>query len=199
MFYITVILLSDLVIILSNAAARGLFSDLRGLLFLALSVIGGTVAVIALDGAGAFIIRWLIPARFFAPDSTAFAVGAKEQKIYRRLKINAWKDRVPELGVFTGFDKGKFESSTDVGYLGRFLVESNYGVVIHLENALLGPLICLLPFCRDLWVWLPIAAVNFVLSLLPVAVLRYNTRPLRFLYERGMRKTANSVDSGSRL
>lgn len=188
MFYIIVILLSDLVIILANAAARGLFGDLHGLLFLALSVMGGTVAVIALDGLGAFVIRWLIPQRLFAPDSPVFAVGAKEQKIYRRLKINAWKDKVPELGVFTGFDKGKFESSTNTDYLARFLVESNYGVVIHLENALFGPLIWLLPFCRELWVWLPIAAVNFVLSLLPVAVLRYNTRPLRFLYERGMKK-----------
>lgn len=199
MFYITVILLSDLAIILANAAARGLFGDLRGLLFLALSVFGGTVAVIAVDGVGAFIIRRLIPERFFAPDSPAFAVGAKEQKLYRRLKINTWKDRVPELGVFTGFNKSKFESSTDTEYLGRFLIESNYGVVIHLENALLGWLILFIPFCRLPSIWLPIAAVNFVLSLLPVAVLRYNTRPLRFLYERGMRKIAGSIDSGSRI
>ena len=199
MFYIAVILLSVLVIILANAAARGLFGDLRSLLFLSLSVIGGTVAVIAVDGAGAFIIRRLIPEHLFAPDCPAFAVGAKEQKLYRRLKINTWKDKVPELGVFTGFNKSRFESSTDVDYLGRFLVESNYGVVIHLENAIFGWLILFIPFCRMPSIWLPIAAVNFVLSLLPVAVLRYNTRPLRFLYSRSIKKSEVSIDTGSSI
>lgn len=184
MFYIAVILLADLIIILANAAAFGLFSDLTALVFLALSVMGGTVAVIAVDGLGALLIRRLFPEKLFAPDSPVFAVGAKEQRIYRRLKINFWKDKVPELGLFTGFNKSRFEGAGDAEYLGRFLIESNYGVVIHLENALMGPLIFLFPFCRVLSIWLPIAAVNFVLSLLPAAILRYNTRPLRHMYNK---------------
>ena len=41
---------------------------------------------------------------------------------------------------------------------------------------------------------LPIALVNFVLNLMPTAILRANTPALRRLYERSLRKEAAKKD-----
>lgn len=152
---------------------------------LALSVLFGTVSVIAWDGVVAlFIRRFPLPRRWFSADCPIYYAGKRERALYRRLGINIWKSYVPELGGFTGFHKSQFSSPHDPEYLKRFLVESNYGVAIHLANAILGFLIILLPWCSAPAVAIPIALVNMILSLLPVAILRFNSVPLYHLYLR---------------
>ncbi len=185
MFYIGVILIAVLIIAAWNVL---LFSTFFEALFYTAFA---TVAVIAVDAVTALFVRHL-PERWFAPDSPRFHVGEKERKFYRKLKIKAWKDKVPELGCFTGFHKNKLESSGDSEYLARFLLESNYGVVIHVVNALAGGLIVLLPGV-DAQIGIPVAAVNFVLSMLPVAILRYHTAPLRRLYLKSLQKRQAEV------
>lgn len=143
-----------------------------------------TAAVIAYDGLTAFLIRRL-PERWFAPASPAFDVSRAEKKIYRKFNVRALASRVPELGGFTGFHKDKLRSSSDAGYLARFLLESNYGVVIHVVNALGGFVIIWLPFMR-LSVSLPVFITNLILSMLPALVLRANTPGLRALYLRSV-------------
>ena len=139
------------------------------------SVFGGTAAVIALDGLGAFFLRRL-PERWFAH---GWAATPAERRFYKRIGIRKWKDSIPELGGFSGFHKDHVEFDAD--FLARFLLESRYGVVIHLENAVGGLL--LLGFLPRSYA-LPIAAVNAVLSLLPVMVLRYNMATLMRLHRR---------------
>ena len=113
-----------------------------------------------------------------------FTVSAKERKFYTKLKIKKWKDLVPELGLFTGFSKSEIKDSDDPEYLGRFLIESNYGVIIHIANAVLGFVIAFIPICSSPSIWIPIYVVNFVLSILPVAILRYTSHTLAKLYQR---------------
>ncbi len=131
--------------------------------------------------------------RMFAPSAPSFSVSKRERALYRKLHVNEWKDLIPELGGFTSFHKSEFTSPSDASYLARFLLESNYGVAIHLANAALGFLILLLPWCSELAIGLPIALVNLVLSLLPVAILRFNTAPLRSLYARSLQKVNAST------
>lgn len=180
MLYVIIILVSMALIVTINL----LFSPgapERYALSLCLSTLLGTISVIAWDGLQAFLIRRL-PERWFSADKERFCVGKRERLIYRRLGINHWKDLIPELGGFTGFHKSEFRSPNDPDYLARFLLESNYGLLIHISNALLGIAIVTLPWCSDLAVALPIAAVNFVLNLLPAAILRFHTAPLRSIY-----------------
>lgn len=155
--------------------------------YLALRSIFATAAVIALDAIVALLIRRL-PERLFAPESRLFSVGRGECRLYRTLRIKSWKRFVPELGGFTSFHKDRLRETSDAEYLSRFLLESNYGVAIHILNALFGPLILLLPPCRAPGIWIPIAATNALLSLLPAMVLRFNTPPLRRLYRRAVQK-----------
>jgi len=145
----------------------------------------GTVSVIAVDGLFAFVTRRL-PEKWFAPEAKAFSVPKWERNLYRKTKINVWKKHVPEWGCFTGFHKDELKDANDSKYIGRFLLESNYGVLGHVAGAIFGFLIMLLPFLRPIAVALPIAIVNFILSLLPTMILRFNTPPLRRLYQRSM-------------
>ena len=197
MFYILTISISMLVIALVNTLlgeAVSLIAFLYVLLDTALAVIG----VFAIDALTAFLTRRL-PERWFAPDARAFAVPKWEKNIYRRTGINRWKKHVPEWGCFTGFHKDRLREPNDSAYLGRFLLESNYGVVGHLAGALLGFLIVLFPIFGGVSVSLPVAVINMILSLLPTALLRYNTPALRSLYrrtrERELKKQETEADA----
>lgn len=161
--YLIIIALSDLIL----WAARGFTG--------ALYVFGGTAAVIALDGLGAFLLRRL-PERWFAEPWT---IGKRERRFYKAIGIRKWKDHIPELGGFTGFHKDHVERNSE--FLARFLLESRYGILIHLENIFGGLLLFLfLPLSYAI----PIAAINALLSLLPLMVLRYNLHTLQYLYQK---------------
>lgn len=185
MFYLTVILLTFLAVAGGNFAAGSL--SLSSLGFCLLHAFLAIAAVIAIDGISAFLIRRL-PQKWFAPLSPLYRVGDREIKLLRRLGVSAWKDHVPELGGFTSFHKNRLASTGDPAYLERFLLESNYGVAIHFFNAILGFALLALPFWGRLSVSLPVAIVNFILSLLPIMILRFHTPTLRRLYRRALRK-----------
>ena len=185
MFYLIVIIVACALTVLANLAFVPTMSADAGQLII--SVLVGTVAVIAVDGISALIIRRLMPQKWFSAEHAAFAVSRGEHKLYMKMKVKKWVRLVPELGIFTGFHKDKIQSTTDKEYLGRFLLEANYGVVIHLANALLGFVIAFIPLCSAPSVWIPIFVVNLILGLMPVAILRYNSYTLRRLYLRSIK------------
>ena len=185
MLYLTIIIGGGILIAIFNSLAS--FTP-ELLLSNLLCTAVGIIAIIAADGIEALIIRRLMPKRWFAPEGRVFAVSESERKLYKKMKIKKWKDKVPELGVFTGFSKSEIKSADDPEYLGRFLLESNYGVIIHLANAVLGFCIAFIPFCSAPSIWIPIYAVNFVLSVLPVFILRYTSCTLLKLYRKSVRE-----------
>ncbi len=186
MFYLIVILVATSVV----AGVNFLFGDhlLSSLGFLALYSAASAAAAFVIDGIAALIVRRLLPEKWFSPNAPLFSVGERERILYRKLKINAWKDCVPELGCFTGFHKDKVREPSSSAYLARFIVESNYGVLGHVAGAILGFLVMLLPFGHPFSIGLPVALVNFVLSMLPTMILRFNTPSLQKLYQRSLRK-----------
>ena len=153
----------------------------ESLLFSVLAV----AAIIVIDGAVAFIVRRM-PEKWFAPEAKAFFVGKRERELYRRLGVNVWKNFVPELGCFTGFHKDKIYEPTSSEYIGRFLLESNYGALGHILGSILGVAIIFIPGVNSLAIAIPVIAVNFILSNMPTVILRYNTPPLRRLYRRAL-------------
>ena len=147
----------------------------------------GVIALFLIDAVTAFLARRL-PEKWFAPEARLFTVGQSERKLYRKIKINSWKKYVPEWGCFTGFHKDKVREPDSSAYIGRFLIESNYGVAGHIAGAVAGFAIMLLPFLRPFAVALPLACVNFLLGILPTMILRSNTPSLRALYKRNVER-----------
>ena len=195
MFYIFTIFLSAVAIVLTNFFFNN--SDLINLLYLSVNTIVGILGIIALDGLIALIVRRLLPKKWFLPKRKLFQVSKKEHKFYNKIKVKAWKSKVPELGFFTNFNKSELKNSNEINYLERFIIESNYGIICHLSNAILGFLIMFIPywigdgeflFVFPLSIWLPIFIVNFILSILPLFVLRYTNYTLIKLYNKQLNK-----------
>ena len=101
-------------------------------------------------------------------------------------------------GCYAYFEYHTDAENADEEYLERFVIESNYGIIIHLENALFGFLIMfipcwLLPYNHGFAVWFPVFIVNFVLSMLPVFILRYTNYTLQRLHEKAQKKKKNQT------
>lgn len=171
LFYIFSIVGADLLIILFNIW----FNKFElSLLYIILAAVLGAIAVIAIDGVFAFIIRRL-PEKWFSYDKKIWNVSKAECNFYEKLGIKLWKDKILELGVFTSFSKKTIANPDSKEYMERFILESNYGAIIHIANAIFGFLVI---FCFPLKLifcfGLPISIVNAILSLLPYMILRYN-------------------------
>ena len=190
MFYLIIITTATLLISFANFLSDGAYS-LAAFGWLWLITWLAVAAVFAVDGFFAFVTRRL-PERWFAPEARGFCVGKREKNFYRKIKVNTWKKYGPEWGCFTGFHKDKMRAPDDSAYIGRFLLESNYGVAGHVAGAFLGYLILLIPPLRPLSIALPVAVINMILSLLPTMVLRFNTPALRRLYRRNLERENNT-------
>ena len=187
MFYLLTVVFVSTVTIFLNFIFSGDYQP-SVLAELCLVTVIGIVCAFSIDGILAFLIRRL-PEKWFSPEARIFSVGALERRLYRRSKIGVWKKYVPEWGCFTGFHKDKMRDSHNSEYIGRFLMESNYGVAGHLAGALAGFAIVLVPALRPLTVALPIAITNAFLSILPTMILRSNTPALRGLYKRNKQRS----------
>ena len=148
-----------------------------------------TAAVILVDALTATICR-LLPAKCANPEKKIFQVSAKEKKFYEKLKIRKWKDRVPEIGQFTGFRKNKIVDPKSVEYLDRFLLEACYGEIGHIVSCITSYLILLLFPLYKLWfaVAIPVATVSLLLNLPSFCILRYNSYKLRVLRDSNLKK-----------
>ena len=171
LFYIFSIVGADLLIILFNIW----FNKFElSLLYIILAAVLGAIAVIAIDGVFAFIIRRL-PEKWFSYDKKIWNVSKAECNFYEKLGIKLWKDKILELGVFTSFSKKTIANPDSKEYMARFILESNYGAIIHIANAIFGFLVIFcFPLKLVLCFGLPISIVNAILSLLPYMILRYN-------------------------
>ena len=185
MIYIITVLISMVLIVAGNMMFLPLCA--KALFDTSLSVVIGTAAIFALDGIFAFLIRRMTPKSWYMPGKKVFAVSKKEHKFYGKIHVKKWVNIVPELGGFTDFHKDSVGNASDSKHLERFIYEANYGVVIHLENAIFGFLIMFLPMVNSPSIWIPIYIVNFVLSIMPVCILRFNNYTLEKLYKRSIR------------
>ena len=127
------------------------------------------------------------------PERRLFSVGKREFSFYKRIKIGRWKDKIPELGCFTGFSKSNLGDTNNVSYLKRYIVEINYGTVIHLVNAHTGFLVIFVPYCDEVYIWLPVMVVNYILSMAPVFVLRYTSHMLGKIYKSKLKQESKGA------
>ncbi len=148
------------------------------------------ILIFGLDAAVAAAIHAL-PAKWFDPYEKRYQPLKIENSIYRRIRINAWKDYVPDTGkLTTGLSKSEI-TGTDTDYLHLFLVETCYAETIHVWMALTGLIPVLFITHSLLWSMLiPHALINFFLNIPPILIQRNNRPKLIRLYERNLRNRA---------
>ncbi len=152
-----------------------------------------TVIVILIDGATAAICR-LLPKKCADERLKIYSVSAKEKKFYEKLKIRKWKEKIPEIGHFTGFRKNEIAQPNNVEYLDRFLLEICYGELGHFVICFTNFLLLLLFPLYEHWIAiaLPVSLVSVFLNVPSIFTLRYNSYKLRILRKNVLKKTAAS-------
>ena len=156
--------------------------------YVVIAVIWCTALQFALDGAIAIIINKM-PDRWFGTDHPFYRVTETEKRLYQKLKVRRWKDKVWELGGIGGFSKKDLTEPKDPQYFERFIIACNKGVLTHRLSYPIGFLAMLtLPNICSVTIALPVAIVNLYLNILPTMVLRYNTPKLKALLNRLKRK-----------
>ena len=154
-----------------------------------------TATQFALDG----LIAWMVnklPDRLFGIDNRLYSVSDAEKKLYRKLKVRSWKDKIWELGGLGGFSKKNLVSPNSPEYIEKFIIECNKGVLTHRLSYFVGFLAMLtLQGVSALTVAFPVAVVNLYLNILPTLALRYNTPMLKALLLRLKRKQSAVVHS----
>lgn len=144
-----------------------------------------TVVEIAIAGLVATVAR-LMPKKCANHEKKVFTVSAKEKKFYEKTGIRKWKDKIPEIGHFTGFRKNKIADPKNEEYLERFLMEICYGEIGHFWGLFFGFAIMLFfPLFENVDLFLIISGIisviNFLLTLPTIFVLRYNSYKLSVL------------------
>lgn len=162
--------------------------------YVLIAVVWCTALQFAIDGGLAFIINKM-PDRWFGVDNPLYYVSELEKKLYKRLRVKFWKDKVWELGGLGGFSKKHCTDPSDPRYIEQFIIECNKGVLTHRLSYPAGFLAMLtLSGVPVLTVALPVAIVNVYLNILPTLVLRYNTPKLQAILKRLKRKARLNID-----
>ncbi len=138
--------------------------------------------VVAIDGLTASVCR-LLPAKVADCNKKIYHVSLKEKKFYEKLKIRAWKDRVPELGHLTGFRKDKIPDPKSLECIDRFLLEVCYGELGHFVSMFTSFLLLLFFPTKRIWLAfaIPVATVSALLNLPSFMIQRYNWYKLQAL------------------
>ncbi|MCR5232265.1 MAG: hypothetical protein K6B64_06435 [Acholeplasmatales bacterium] len=201
MLYLVLIILATLLIALVNILCSAFGNPWW---YSLVASILATIAVILVDGLVATIIRHL-PEKWFSHENKCFDVPKKEIKFYEAIGIKKWKDLIPELGGFTNFHKNHVNEPNNPKYIERFLLEINYGHVLHFLGVPFGYLIMLLDYgiymgrgiTIGLTIGIPVATVNAILCLLPAFVLRYNYPRLQVMHKFALRKQNRKNDESN--
>lgn len=183
-----------LIIAVCASVATAIISAAYGISFILvlIKMLLGIIVVIAIDAVTATICR-ILPEKCANFKSKIFSVSKNEKCFYEKIHIRKWKEKIPEIGHFTGFRKNKIAEPKNPKYLIRFLREICYGELGHSASVFTGFFILFLSLFSPEWlsICMVIAIVNALLNVLPVMVLRYNSYKLLILYNAAIKNQAD--------
>lgn len=152
-----------------------------------------SVGVIAALGVSGGIVGELLPRRWFCWDRFPYKPYAWEKngKVYEKLGIRKWKDRVPDKSRWGGHEYSKtIRGQNDAENAVRLLQETCVAELIHWVLMLATPLVFV--FAHGAWAALVVALYG--LSHIPCIIIqRYNRPRLCALLKRCQRKGNGTV------
>ena len=163
------------------------YSILHTLLLVLLNII----LVVIIDGIIAFVVN-MLPKKWFNHTYKIFHVFKFENEFYNFIKIQKWKDSIPELGKLANFRKNKLERPNDNKYILVFLQQCCIGEIVHMFSMFLGFLIIFINLENAIFIGVPVGIGNGIINSLSLMILRYNRPRLEVVYERNKRKELRS-------
>lgn len=144
--------------------------------------IASLAILLLLNAICAILCSKLLPDKLFNREKKFFTPSKRECNLYNKLKIKKWKDKTVEWGKLNGFSKKNIENPKDPEYIKKFILECNKGYLTHLLSLFVaGFLFLCVPKSLILSMALPMFITSFIINLMPIAILRYNTNRLNTL------------------
>ena len=137
------------------------------------------------------LLMRLLPSSLWNADKKIYRVSDREIKIYDKLKIKSWKDKIPEMGKLANFPKDKIYS-TEINYISKFVSESVFAEYMHAAAGILGFTALLFTKTNQYYFAIPILVINMILHVLPCIIQRYNRCRLYKIYDI-LRRRENSL------
>ena len=116
----------------------------------------------------------LIPKSIYEKSTWFFNERAYEKRFYKLIKIERWKDKLPEMGKLLNFEKKHLKKELDLDYVNKFIQETYYAEFGHLCMAIFG-FACILVNPSDYALMALICSiVNFIVQIPFCLIQRYN-------------------------
>lgn len=186
--YFIIVLVAMAVIFLVNLLVNPYLFNLETW-YILVAVIVNTVAVIAVSGLVATIVRKCIPERIMSIDNMEMKVNKKEVLFYEKIGVKKWKEKILELGATAGFRKNKISDPKNIEFTKRYILEIHYGVYVHIFGMIASFLIIFIYPLKYFYMFgLPVALVSVFLHFLPLCALRYNLPKLKKLHQLNIKR-----------
>ena len=164
------------------------FGDVVLWLFLAILICGFSSLAICL-------FTRMLPREHFDPQRKRWHTFKFEEKLQRLLRVKKWKDKIPELGSLSGFEKKKIEDPNKPKYLYKFLTENCLADSLHFFSVFAGLLtFVFLPSHFILTIALPVFITNGVMHTMSWMVQRFLRPKMLKMYERLLRLQKQKVE-----
>lgn len=123
--------------------------------------------------------------------SRFFSVSDAEMRFYRKIRLNYWKDKLPQYN--DRFDKRHLKQNPDLNYIETYITETKIAETVHYTIGVLGYFSVLFMFFsenRSFWAVVYILIATLILALnLPFALIqRYNRFRLEKVYDKMKRR-----------
>jgi glycosyl-4,4'-diaponeurosporenoate acyltransferase len=132
----------------------------------------------------AWFVR-VFPKSLFDPANWFFKEKYFERKLYKKMNVASWKDKLPEWGKLLNFEKKSLNKEITLEYIDQFLLETCYAEAGHIGMAVAGFACILVNSSTNFIMALTFAIVNVCIQIPFILIQRYN-RPrllrLRFKY-----------------
>ena len=143
------------------------------------------VAIVCLPAVAVMIILRLMPKALYNPKNKLFAVRKSENKIYEKLGVKKWKDKIPEAGKTGGFARDHIYDPKNPEYYKKYILEGCVAEALHTLSIIWG-LVALFFVPRPLVLpmGVPLTLFNFLIHFFPMLIQRYMRPRLLHTLER---------------
>lgn len=134
------------------------------------------VLYLAIVGFGGFLVGLILPRKLFNSEIFPFKSFKFESngRIYEKLKIRKWKDKLPDMSTFVKFMVPKtFDIASDATCLKRLIDESCVAELIHFVLIICGL------YCKIIWNSSggTILCIMWIMGNLPYIIIQRYVRP----------------------
>lgn len=145
-----------------------------------------------------FGMAWFVrifPNSLYNPANGFFKEKPYERKLYKKMNVAGWKDKLPEWGKLLNFEKKNLHKEITLEYIDQFILETCYAEAGHLGMAVTGFACIFVNSSANFLMALSFSAANVCIQIPFILIQRYNRPRLLRLRSKYTKKAAHYLGS----